>query len=134
MHAPRDAGARRAPRPPAYVGLSRERSRLEQSAQDQDKKQWEVRLRIREESEGECRNGMLSMLIPDIGAPPVMPRFACLGLCPRHVCRCRSAAVVTYLLTYWLGVGRSHHVSMRFSIHASDHRSGSRKHGDDDWR
>ena len=100
MHAPRDAGARRAPRPPAYVGLSRERSRLEQSAQDQDKKQWEVRLRIREESEGECRNGMLSMLIPDIGAPPVMPRFACLGLCPRHVCRCRSAAVVSYLLTH----------------------------------
>ena len=32
---------------------------------------------------------------------PITPRFACLGLCPRHVCRCRSAAVlVTYLLQY----------------------------------
>ena len=38
--------------------------------------------------------------MPDIGVPPITPRFACLGLCPRHVCRCRSAAVVTYLLTY----------------------------------
>ena len=39
--------------------------------------------------------------MPDIGVPPITPRFACLGLCPRHVCRCRSAAVVTYLLTYY---------------------------------
>ena len=36
--------------------------------------------------------------MPDIGVPPITPRFACLGLCPRHVRRCRSAAVVTYLL------------------------------------
>ena len=42
--------------------------------------------------------------MPDIGVPPITPRFACLGLCPRHVCRCRSAAVVTYF-TYLLASG-----------------------------
>jgi hypothetical protein len=67
--------------------------------QDEDKKQWEVRLRNRKRArEGVCKCRMSMAEMPDIGVPPITPRFACLGLCPRHVCRCRSAAVVTYLL------------------------------------
>ena len=39
--------------------------------------------------------------MPDIGVPSHNATLCMLGfLCPRHVCRCRSAAVVTYLLTY----------------------------------
>jgi hypothetical protein len=42
--------------------------------------------------------------MPDIGVPPITPRFACLGLCPRHVGRCLAVAaprrsLLTYLLT-----------------------------------
>ena len=44
--------------------------------------------------------------MPDIGVPSHNATLCMLGfLCPRHVCRCRSAAVVTYLLTYAAGRG-----------------------------